>query len=282
MLKVNDSRKNHAGGVRLSRKLSVSNIIWEKDKNNFNKFLVGLKKNNIDAVELALNCLWDEPTVIKESDINWLKKIIYEYELEISALHALTYTRADLNFFRDKESFNDACSYLLKYVDIADKLGVQHLVLGSPSLRVMHEKSYSDCQLLFHEFLDKFDNYSDSIFLNIEPLPENICEFINTISEAADYADEYQLVNIQLDTRVLIEQGYKFVPEGNKYFHCQVGNPGMFLHEDAYDGNHLNYSKNLYDYNYSGYISAEVLCPRQYSSSQYLEMVSSKLKYLYG
>jgi len=192
MLKVNDSRKNHAGGVRLSRKLSVSNIIWEKDKNNFNKFLVGLKKNNIDAVELALNCLWDEPTVIKESDINWLKKIIYEYELEISALHALTYTRADLNFFRDKESFNDACSYLLKYVDIADKLGVQHLVLGSPSLRVMHEKSYSDCQLLFHEFLDKFDNYSDSIFLNIEPLPENICEFINTISEAADYADEYQ------------------------------------------------------------------------------------------
>ena len=125
----------------MSRKFSVSNIIWEKGKENIESFIVKTKVLELDAIELALNCIWEEPVDLKLSELMWLQNKIKEHELEISALHALTYTRPDLNFFKDKSSRHDACNYLFRYIDIADYLGVKNLVLGSPSLRKKHGKN---------------------------------------------------------------------------------------------------------------------------------------------
>lgn len=266
----------------MSRKYSVSNIIWTKGKNDFFEFVKSVKENSLDGVELALNCIWEEPVSVSIQELHEIKSLVQDNELNISALHALTYTRPELSFFKDKSSYRLAVDYILNYIDIANELNVTNLVLGSPSLRKRHHKSYDECCHIFNEFLDEFDSFDSEVILNVEPLSTTMCEFINTLEEANQFSKKYKNINVQLDTRVLIEQGLESIPNDITFTHCQVGNPGMSFHEDNYNNSHSKYSNILKGFNYSGYIAAEILCPEKFNNDEYLKIVSKKLKHLYG
>ena len=275
-------KRNHAGGAWLSRKYSVSNIIWTKGKNEFFKFIESAKECGLDGVELALNCIWEEPVDVSDKDLNIIKSLIQDYGLNISALHALTYTRPELSFFRDESSYRTAVDYLLKYIDIASELGVNNIVLGSPTLRKKYQRDYKDCCKIFNEFLCEYDSCDSEVILNVEPLSTDMCDFINTIEEANLFVKSFKNINVQLDTRVLIEQNLRTVTDNINFTHCQVGNPGMSFHEESFDESHYSFSKKLKDINYSGYIAAEILCPEKFDKLEYLKIVSGNLKKLYG
>ena len=80
--------------------ISISNIIWEKGKSNIVSFFEKLYISKIRNVELALNCIWEEPTKISNHDLYDLLILLKNYNLNVVSLHSLTYTRPDLMLFQ--------------------------------------------------------------------------------------------------------------------------------------------------------------------------------------
>jgi len=127
-----------------------------------------------------------------------------------------------------------------------------------------------------------YDKRAKGVILNIEPLPTEYCEYINSIEKANELAESYENVEVQLDTRTLIEQKINSLPKDIDFKHCQIGDPEMCFHDSKFDHFHIAYSDALKNMGYSGYISAEVLCQEGYSNLSYLKIVANKMSNLYG
>jgi sugar phosphate isomerase/epimerase len=246
-------------------RLAVSNIIWKKGKDNFADFLKTLTENNIYNVELALSCIWEEPASCRESDIAWLKNLLEKYGVNISALHSLTYTRADLEIFGLPAKKNELIEYIKRYVELARLLGTENIVYGSPKSRKIHGLSKAECDEVFLGFLEKTDRFCTGLNFNIEPLPASFCEYLNTYTEAVNLlkSNNFKNVFIQLDLKAIFDSdsyNLNFFIENKQYFrHLQVsdldfGPPG---HKDII--NHNLVKDLLKAIGYQGFISMEAV-----------------------
>lgn len=244
-------------------KLSISNIIWDKGEENLLSFLDLCFQYKLDAVELALSCFWEEPISVSKRRLTWLRDELSKRELEISALHSITFTRSDLEFFKDKSSKSKLLDYLDKYSEIARFLGTSIIVFGSPNSRKTYHLTEDKCEYIMLETLEQIDRSFKDIYFSIEPLSKNICDYINTFKDAADLLKNKQFKNIkiQLDVRTLIENNEP-IDEIQKYkkfiVHCQVSNPGLTIPGKMYQSFHRNVFRELKAINYQGFITAEV------------------------
>ena len=109
-------------------KLSVSNIAW--NNNELESHLKLLKDLGCDGVEIAPSCIWQEPVDASKGEVESVKKLVKKYDLEISAFHALLFTRPDLYLFGDESIRNEGVSYLKKLIKLAGDLSVKVLVYG--------------------------------------------------------------------------------------------------------------------------------------------------------
>ena len=52
-------------------------ILWPKGKSELESFFFQkLSALKVEGVELALNCFWEEPVNVDETEINWLKELL--------------------------------------------------------------------------------------------------------------------------------------------------------------------------------------------------------------
>jgi len=245
-------------------KISISNIIWSKGRQNLPSFLSALSNQGVEGVELALNCLWQEPTEISKDDLKWLKTMISDYQLKLISLHSLTYSRPDLEIFLDYTKRKDFIRYLKKYCDLARELDCQHIVLGSPKSRVTYGRSKEELDKIFLDFLHQIDNNADGIFFNIESLSKDYCDYLNSHIEIVDLIKNADLKNVflQLDVRSIIEakENIDNIFQNSGYIkHVHVGNPGIKIPAEPFIKIHRSVSKELKNIGYDGYITAEVL-----------------------
>lgn len=269
-------------------KLSISNIIWPKGEENFEDFLKYSHELGFQAVELALNCIWDEPAHINKSKFDKLKELLRYYDLDISALHSITYTRPDLEFFSSSEKKNELVEYIKRYLDIARYLGCKNIVYGSPTSRRKNNKSNEHCEDIFLDALLQIDNYCDrSVIFNIEPLSIKICEFINSMKETKALISKtnFKSIGIQLDVRNCIENEETvedFLLVKDFVFHCQVGNPGLTIPGGQFLSEHLEFSSVLRNCNYEGFVAGEIIPDVQYDSFVHLKNAYLSLNQIYG
>ena len=265
-------------------KIAISNIIWKKGKENFEEFLTILNNNEIDNIELALNCIFEEPTTITHHEINWLKSILKKYNITISALHSLTYTREDLEFFSNKKKRQELLEYVLKYIDLAKELKVKNIVYGSPKSRKMNGYSMEEANLIFLEFLKEIDKYSSGINFNIEPLPITYCEYLNTFDEGVNLIKNADLKNIfiQLDVRSIIEseENIDNIFKNHSFIkHVHIGEPSLTMPSIKYKDIHKKINCNLNKMKYNKYIAIEVLNHQDVSSNYIFETINSTRKF---
>lgn len=270
--------------------LSISNIIWRKGPGEFPAFLAALRENGINAVELSINSIFAEPADITEREILWLKQILGDNAIKVSALHTLTYTRPDLLLFGDSNLRNLFYDYILMYRDFARELKCDNIVLGSPAARKRHGLNKVECNEIFLEFLSRCDGEFDGIHFNIEPLPGPQCEYLETFREVYDLIKscKFRNIKIQIDIRSSIDTNesldYIFGSEDHKFYikHVQVSDPGLRIPSDMYGKWHHQLVEELVKCNYSGYVSAEVIPASNIDSGRHLSKCAESLRRLYG
>jgi sugar phosphate isomerase/epimerase len=268
-------------------KISVSNIIWKKGKENLPSFFSALSKHNINGVELALSCFFEEPTDVSLNELKWLKELLNQYNLELVSLHSLTYTRPELELFLSKKNRDELIDYLCKYIDIANTLGCENIVFGSPKSRKTYEKDNEQLNNIFIDTLSKIDSYSDNVNFNIEPLSTEYCNYLNTFMEGVELIKNHEFNNIfiQLDVRSVIESNENIVDIFShfKYIkHVHTGNPGMKIPGDPYKKIHNLVMSNLKSFKYNGYITAEVVMKNNNSVDNYLKKTVKSMRKFYG
>lgn len=254
-------------------KLSVSNIIWEKGKEHFESFLKILKDEKVQGVELALSCIFDEPAEINKEEIVWLKGLLQEYNINVSGLHSLTYTRDDLELFNSKTKNEELIEYLEKYIELAIELKAKNIVFGSPKARKKNNKTIEKCDLIFIDFLKKIDCKLNNINFNIEPLYYEYCEYLNTYMEACSILKRAKTKNcyIQLDIRSVIESEedtIEIFQNFNYFKHIHLGNPKFTRIGNKHQDIHKKISLFLKEINYQDFISLEMLYDEKSSKNR--------------
>ena len=114
--------------------ISVSNISWHNS--NCEEFFSYCATNECNAVELAINKIWPEPTEVDKRQINSLTRNLMKFNLKMLGFHSLLYNRNDLNFFKGVDGFKKTNDYLLRLAELCNNMGGQFMVLGSPKNRM--------------------------------------------------------------------------------------------------------------------------------------------------
>lgn len=268
-------------------KLAISNIIWTKGRDALPGFLDAARKFGVCGVELALNAIFEEPTSLSDADLIALHKEIASRGLVVSALHSLTFTRADLELFSSDEKREALIEYLIEYARIARLLKCSNLVFGSPSARRMRGRTRHECDDIFLSFLAALDNQMDDIFFNIEPLHPAMCEYLHTLQDARELITGSNLRNIkiQLDLRSCIENNENSdqIRTSLPFItHCQVSDPGLTMLTAAHSQKHADFAALLREAHYTGFITGEMLPPNGLVDYYAMQAAVNSLKTHYG
>lgn len=268
-------------------KISISNIIWPKGEENLPDFLTSLPEIGFKGVELALNCFWDEPTTVSKVKLNWLRELLKENNLQVSALHSLTYTREDLELFGSEQKRKELLEYIKRYLDLAAYFECKNIVFGSPKARRKNGKKIEECNHIFLDFLSLLDSFSQGIGINIEPLHVSSCEYLNYFTDVVALLTKsnFKNIKIQLDVRSFIEneEPLELI---NQYFsdisHCQVSDPGLSIPGTQYQEIHKKVSEYLIRNEYSGFIAGEIINTKNLEKKEYLAAAYTSLSGYYG
>ena len=244
-------------------KLSVSNIAW--DNKRLEEHLELLSDLGCDGVEIAPSKIWKEPVDASREAIEDFRKLIDKHDLEISAFHALLFTRPDLHLFKDRDSRNRTIGYIKLMIKLACDLSVKVLVYGSPKSRSIDDRSYEESYKVavdvFLELAQEAASY-DTCFC-IEPLGHSYTDFINTSDEGYRLVQDVNSPNfgLHLDIRAMLEAGEDFGEVFNKYSsiarHIHVGGPD--LAPPGYVGlDHTSIGEALFKSSYNGFVSIEM------------------------
>lgn len=227
---------------------------------------------------------------MSEADRRWLGELLAAYEIQISALHTLTYTRPDLKLFGDAAERRLLADYLLLYRDFARRYNAGNLVFGSPKARKTNGKDPAELDAIFLEFLKSLDGEFDGLCLHLEPLPPASCEYLHSFAEAAKLiqGQAFRNIAVQLDVRSAMDSGESidsiFQTPGHTPLirHVQVGDRGMRPPSDECGDWHRALSAGLSSIKYAGFVAAEVIPLKDQSHEISLERCVAALRNYYG
>ena len=244
-------------------KLAISNIAWESQE--LDEHLKLIKQLGCQGVEIAPSLIWPEPTETSSFQRKDLKRKINNFDLNLVGLHALLFTRPDLELFLSRENRTQTGEYLIRLFELCRDLGGKTLIFGSPKNRRLHDQHYQDC---FKIAVDFFQNLAESarncdVIFCIEPLSHKETEFITSSPEAFELVDQvnHPSFGLHLDTKAMIDskedfhQVFKRYAKMLRHFHVSeegLKPPGTMGFDHKQMGSALRQS------GYTGYISIEM------------------------
>jgi D-psicose/D-tagatose/L-ribulose 3-epimerase len=245
-------------------KLSISNIAWPFEEDKF--FLSNIKKWGCSGVEIAPNKIWMEPVNSKKSERDSYRKLVGDYDLEISALHALLYNRQDLGLFKGKKIEEETIDYLKSLCYLASDLGANILIFGSPKNRIRGniavEDAFEKASLFFSKVAETAEELS--VCICIEPLGNKETDFINTSKEGLKLV---KMVNspgfgLHLDAKAISEENDDFLnilsPIKDRIKHFHINDPNLTEINSTGLVDHASLGKALRNIDYKGYVSIEM------------------------
>jgi sugar phosphate isomerase/epimerase len=251
------------GCVGILVKLAVSNIAW--DNQELDAHLSLLEQLGCHGVEIAPSCIWPEPVDISQNQRQAFRDKIQKYHLELVGLHALLYTRPDLEILGTPESNRKTREYITKNFELCRDLGGKVLVFGSPPARRLNGKSYDEAFPIAVQFFKELGRRAGeyNVCLCIEPLSYLETEFIQNSEEGARLVREVNQPHFQLllDAKAMVE--------ANEDIHSAIGrNRDILRHFHVNDSalsppgskgfDHRPLGNALSVIGYDGYVSIEM------------------------
>ena len=247
-------------------KIAISNIAWEHKY--LSEYLKLLKQLGCSGVEIAPSIIWTEPTNSSIEDRKIFKDQIQKEGLEIIGLHALLFSRPDLQLFLSNESRAATIDYLCKLIKLCADLGGKQLVFGSPKNRKLHSRKYSECLNQAMEDLFQISEYGKkyNVFFCIEPLGPDETDFIQSIEEGGNIVNKvnHPFFKLHLDTKALFstkENPNEVVSKfKNIIQHVHIGDEKL-KEPGSINNGHRTIGNALKKINYSNYLSIEMRKP---------------------
>ena len=239
-------------------KLALSNLAWNPADEP--AAIALMQKYGFMGVEIAPTKVWPSPQMVSEAELFQYREHWNGQGIKIAALQSLLYGKPDLLLF---DTPDEALLYLSAMTRIADGLGTNIMVLGSPKNRVGGD------------FLTAVGFFSIAcklgIPLCIEPNPVQYgCAFINTTEEAQELvaAVNHPNFRLHLDSGIMTLNGETEILPDIAHFHISqpylspVG-PGTV--------EHIAMAAALRGINYKGWCSVEMLpCENLEKSLEYV------------
>jgi sugar phosphate isomerase/epimerase len=164
--------------------LAVSSIAWPTGADEVAAGI--LRRGGATGAEVAPTKVWADLAAVTESEAIAHRSFWERHGLEVVAMQALLFGRADLTLFDDPATRQRTVDYLQTTIRLGGWLGCQTLVFGSPKNRLIASRAPEQVR---QEALDIFRQLGDAalaagVVLAIEPNPpEYGCDFVTTVAE---------------------------------------------------------------------------------------------------
>ena len=249
----------------MKKSLGISNIAWSGESDD--NFLSFVSDMGVSGIELAASIVWDEPINATYIERESYRLKIEKHGLKISGLHALLYSRPDLQLFSQGEEKKRVINYLMETIDLCKDLGGKFLVLGSGKNRIRGKLNYNEAFSIAAKVLKELGDYAHSrnCILTIEPLPSTICDFIINMKEALDLVEMVNSPGVKLhfdsgsaDITESDADNDKMLELFQNVQHCQVNDFELLPPGSTDSSKHLIWSKYLNLSNYQSWINIEM------------------------
>lgn len=169
-----------------SRKVAISNIAWSGEANE--PFLDLLVKEGAHGVELAASLIWDEPIDSTPAQRKEVRQMFDSRGLAITGLHALLFSRSDMQLLAEGQAGRNVIEYLKRTVDVCADLGGHCLVMGGSKNRLRGDMSVEDANKKGAEVLRELGDYAAErdCYFSLEALPPPVCDFIMNLKESEE------------------------------------------------------------------------------------------------
>ena len=243
---------------------AISNISWSGESDDeYLKLISGL---GVNGVELAASIIWDEPLDSTYSERESYRKKIESYDLKISGLHALLFSRPDLQLLSKGDERKRVVNYLKGTSDLCSQLGGEYMVLGSGKNRLRGNLSYKEGFQIAVDILKEIGDYAHSknVIITIESLPPPGCDFIQNLKEALDLVKAVNSPGVKLHFDTGSADMTENIIDGNlpallkNVFSCQVNDFELLPPGSTKSNNHSIWSQYLKQASYRGWISIEM------------------------
>ncbi len=245
-------------------KLSVSNIAWnpEEEEEVFELLLA----NGVSGVEVAPTKIWPAWQGADLETVKQYRSNIEKKGLEIPALQAILFDKPELQVFGDSETQSLLIAHLGMVAALANTLGAQILVFGSPKNRnrgdLSTEQAFAEGVNFFRRVGEVCIEHGTKLCL--EPNPSCYdCNFMTHWHEVSEMVLKvsHPGVCLHLDTACITLAGDNVVAAINEcagkisHFHVTEPNLGDFSKPIL---DHAEIGRTLRESNYEGYLSIEM------------------------
>ena len=168
-------------------KLAIFNIAWDKTQDDEVAKL--LQNFEFTGVEIAPAKVWKTPTLVSKHEAESYKNFWIQRGITISSLCSLFYPHQDLNLFKGKQVQDEMLRYFKKICDLAELLGSEKLVFGSPRNREYTEIKSNQVNNIAVDFFSKIARIAGEkkLMVCIEPIPLQYgTNFVNSTNEAIE------------------------------------------------------------------------------------------------
>lgn len=247
------------------RPVAVSNIAWARQEDD--PFLDILAEEGAKGVELAASLVWDEPVDSRPAQRALLRESVESRGLKIIGLHALLFTREDIQLLDVGEGGQRTRDYLKQTIDLCAELGGASLVLGSPRNRHRGDLALNDATRRCVAVLNDVGDYAvrNGCYIALEALPAPKCDFITNLHECAEVVRlaDTPGVQVHLDTGAADITEIE-TPKDELFSimrlaqHCHVNDFELLPPGSHTPQSHLHWARLLDDADYSGWMSIEM------------------------
>lgn len=246
-------------------KLAISNIAWVNQE--LDEYLGFVKRLGCTGVEIAPSCIWPEPVLATDHERRAFREKMRKIGLEVVGLHALLFTRPDLQLFGSLKSREETGEYLKRLFKLCSDLGGKVLVFGSPRNRKLNGLDYKEALDIAVDFFRDLTSTAQkyNVVLCMEALSSLETDFLTTSNDVIylikNVAHPY--FGLHLDAKAMIESKEDFNATLSQYGrmlrHFHVGDPGL-TPPGTTGFNHRLIGDALKACRYNGFVSIEMRC----------------------
>ena len=232
-------------------KLCISSLAWDiKNRLNIYKFL---SKKEIKFIEILPFKISNLGLYDNYNNYIKLKREWEDFGLQAVSMQSLHFGLNNCSLFNSEIERKNLYEYTLKSIEVASILGIEHIVFGSPKLRIVPEcMSYDEANDIALEFFTKLNDEAIkyNVIIGIEPNSKHYgTNFLTNTKDTSEFVKKINLknvkVNLDLSTIILenetILQSVDLVNSLNYNFHCHISIP--YLKND-----YVNYKNYLMEY----------------------------------
>jgi len=246
-------------------KIAISNLAWETQETDAIAEIMA--SFSIKGVEIAPTKVWPNPLAVSSSQAKDYKYYWQNRGIQIVAMQSLLFGRRDLTIFQSQEKRLETKNYLTSLIKLAQQLGAEVLVFGSPQNRLIGDLAQEVVTEIAVDFFSHLGKVASSCGVKfcLEPNPQVYnCDFINTSTEG--YALVTQVdspgFGLHLDTAAMtlaqeaIAISLKQVIDQLCHFHISEPNLQPI---NSLGVPHELFAQTLTNLNYQGWTSIEML-----------------------